>query len=68
MNMNMSIAEKVKKQFNGDVLVNKDFSVFGGRIVESSDWSRKYIVSSWKIWRFSDRSNLLVSTKGVQTF
>ena len=62
----MTIAEKVKKQFTGNVLVNKDFSIFGGRVVESSEWSRKFTVANWKIWRFSDRSNLLVSNKGAQ--
>ena len=64
--MNMTIAEKVKKEYTNNSVINKDFSIFGGRVVESSEWSRKFMVATWKIWRFSDRSNLLVSTKGAQ--
>ena len=64
--MNMTIAEKVKKEYTNNSVINKDFSIFGGRVVESSEWSRKFTVANWKIWRFSDRSNLLVSNKGAQ--
>ncbi len=47
-------------------LSNEVLSSNKGRIVCSSEWSRGFTPVPWKIWRFSDRSSLLVSTKGCR--
>jgi hypothetical protein len=62
----MTTAEKLKKQMLTKTLVNEDFASNGGRIVKSSEWFRGFTPVNWKVWRFSDKSSLLVSTKGAQ--
>jgi len=65
---NTTVAETIFNQVQKKhiALNNEVLSSNKGRIVSSSEWSRGFTPVPWKIWRFADRSSLIVSTKGCE--